>query len=54
MEALGVAALAGFEWPEGYTQADFVALYTALDLLPGLVVEDAVRNAVIKLVSSIQ
>jgi hypothetical protein len=54
MEALGIPALAGYEWPEGYTQADFVALYTALNSLPGSVVADTVRNALFKLVSFIQ
>jgi len=53
MEALGIAALVGFEWPEGYTQADFVALYQALDALPGLIVEDAMRDALFNLVGSV-
>jgi len=54
MEALGVAALQGHVWPEGYTQADFVALYQALDVLPGCIVADDVRDKIFKLVSSIQ
>lgn len=54
MEALGVAALVGHVWPDGYTQADFVALYQALDALPGLVVADDVRDRLFKIVSSIQ
>ena len=54
MEALGTAALTGYEWPEGYTQADFVALYQALDGLPGSVVSDDVRNQLWKLVAAVQ
>lgn len=54
MVSLGLPALAGYAWPEGYTQADFVALYTALTALPGSVVVDATRDAIFKLVSSIQ
>ena len=53
MEAMGVAALEGHEWPEGYTQADFVQCYQVLDALPGLVVADAVRDVLFKLVSSV-
>lgn len=54
MEALGTAALSGYEWPSGYTQTDFVALYNALGALPGSVVSDDVRDKLFKLVSSIQ
>jgi len=54
MDALGIAALVGHVWPDGYTQADFVALYQALDALPGLVVDDDMRDKLFKLVSSIQ
>ena len=54
MESLGLQALVGYVWPEGYTQADFLALYQLLDALPGLVVEDEVRDGLYKLVSSIQ
>lgn len=54
MEGLGVAALDGHEWPAGYTQADFMALYNALNGLPGSVVADEVRDALFKLVSYIQ
>jgi len=54
MESLGLAALVGYVWPEGYTQADFVALYQLLDALPGLVVDDSVRDGLYKLVSSVQ
>lgn len=54
MAALGLPALQGYEWPEGYTQADFVALYQALVALPGSIVTDAVRDAMFKLVSCIQ
>ena len=54
MEALGTSALADYNWPEGYTQQDFVNLYQALDALPGSVVADAVRDALYDLVSYIQ
>jgi hypothetical protein len=54
MEALGVGALAGYAWPAGYTQSDFVALYNALDALPGSIVEDATRNKVFDIVSTFQ
>ena len=54
MESLGVAALVGYAWPAGYTQADFVALYQLLDALPGLVIEDVARDELYKLVSSVQ
>lgn len=54
MEALGTAALEGYGWPGGYTQADFVALYNALDALPGSVVSDDVRDAIFELVSNVQ
>ena len=53
MEAMGLPALVGHEWPEGYTQADFVAMYQLLDALPGSVVADDVRDALFKLVSSV-
>lgn len=54
MEAMGVAALAGYEWPEGYTQQDFVDLYQALNALPGSIVENPVRDALFDLVGHIQ
>lgn len=54
MEALGVTALEGYEWPNEYTQADFVALYNALDDLPGSVVADDVRDKLYKLVAAVQ
>ena len=54
MEALGLDALEGYAWPEGYTENDFVALYQALDALPGLVVADDVRDKLFALVSFIQ
>ena len=50
--ALGVAALAGFEWPAGYTQADFEALCAVLAALPDSVVTTSSRNAIFKLISS--
>lgn len=54
MVSLGLPALSGYAWPEGYTQADFVALYQALNALPGSMVADDTRDALYKLVSSIQ
>ena len=54
MAALGLPALVGYEWPEGYTQADFVALYQNMIDLPDSVVSDAVRDALFKLVSFVQ
>lgn len=54
MEALGVGALAGYAWPNEYTPADFVALYNALDALPGSVVADGVRDKLYKLVAAVQ
>ncbi len=53
MVAIGVGALQDYVWPTGYTQADFVALYNALAALPGMVVDDATRDKIFKLVSSI-
>ena len=53
MEAMGLPALVGHEWPEGYSQAEFVAMYQLLDALPGSVVADDVRDALFKLVSSV-
>lgn len=54
MKALDTPALAGYVWPEGYTENDFVALYNALKALPGSIVADDVRNQIFKLVSFIQ
>ena len=54
MVSLGLPALAGYVWPDGYTQDDFVALYVALAALPGSVVADETRDALHALVSSIQ
>lgn len=54
MEALGAGALVGYEWPNGYTQADFVALYQALDALPGSVVTGDTRDKLWKLVAAVQ
>ena len=53
MEALGVPALKDYVWPENYDQAAFVALYHALDALPGSIVDDTVRDALFKIVSSV-
>lgn len=54
MESLGVSALVGYEWPNGYSQADFVNLYQALDALPEMILTDDVRNSLYKLVSIFQ
>lgn len=54
MAAIGEAALDSYQWPEGYTEADFTALYQALNALPGSIVADEVRNRLFKLVSYIQ
>jgi len=53
-EALGVGALAGFPWPEGYTQADFEALAAVLAALPDSVVTTSSRNAIFKLIAALQ
>ena len=53
-EALGVGALVGFPWPEGYTQADFEALCAVLAALPDSVVTTSSRNAIFKLIAAIQ
>ena len=52
--ALGAPALVGFEWPEGYTQADFESLMTVLNALPRIIVTDAARNALYKLIATFQ
>lgn len=54
MESMGTGPLAGYSWPNDYTQAKFVALYQALDALPGLVVENSTRDKIIELVAAIQ
>ena len=54
MAALGAGVLDGYEWPNDYTQADFIALYQALDALPGSILADDTRDKILKLVSSIQ
>ena len=50
--ALGVAALAGFEWPNGYTQAKFESLCAVLAALPDSVVTTSSRNAIYELIST--
>ena len=50
--ALGTGALAGFEWPTGYTQADFEALCAVLAALPDSVVTTSSRNAIFKLIGT--
>ena len=54
MVAIGSEALIGYEWPNGYTQEKFMALYAALNTLPGLVVDDSVRNKLYEFVAAIQ
>jgi hypothetical protein len=54
MDALGTAALVGYSWPNGYTQTKFVALYQALNGLPGSIVEDDTRDKIIEFVAAIQ
>ena len=54
MGAIGATALDDYEWPDGYAKGDFVALYTALNGLPGSVVADEVRDALFELASHIQ
>ena len=49
-----LSVLADYVWPEGYTQANFIALYNALKDLPGSAVDDATRDALFALVSSFQ
>ena len=53
MEALGIPALQDYVWPDGYSQDDFVALYRALDALPGSIVNNLTRDALFKIVSSV-
>jgi hypothetical protein len=54
MDALGADVLSGYQWPNEYTQAKFVALYNALNNLPGTVVEDSTRDKIVELVAAIQ
>lgn len=54
MEAIGAGPLTGFVWPNGYTQAKFVALYNALAALPDFVVDDAVRDDIFELLAALQ
>jgi hypothetical protein len=59
MEALAdegnpVAFLLTYEWPEGYTIEDFVALYNAFDALPGSVVSDDTRDSIYKILAYFQ
>lgn len=49
-----VAFLLTYEWPDGYTIQDFVALYTALAELPASVVGDNTRNAIHKVLAHFQ
>ena len=49
-----VAFLLTYEWPDGYTINDFVALYDALTALPGSVVDDDTRNAIYKILAHFQ
>lgn len=59
MEALSdpgnpVAFLLVYEWPDGYTIEDFVALYNAFDVLPGSVVADETRDSIYKILAHFQ
>ena len=55
MLGVGYVVLMSYEWPEGYTlNEDFLALYTAIESLPGSVVPDETRNALYKLVATFQ
>lgn len=54
MSAIGAGALAGYVWPNEYSQVKFVALYTALAALPGTVVEDDTRDKIFELIAAIQ
>lgn len=55
MLGVGYVCLMSYDWPEGYTlNEDFLALYTAIEALPGSVVPDATRAALYKLVATFQ
>lgn len=43
-----------YDWPDGYTLEDFAGLYDALTLLPGSVVADETRNAIMKMLAYFQ
>lgn len=51
---VGTDVLDGYTWPPCYSKADAVALYQSLVSLPGLIVEDSVRDELYKIVSCIQ
>jgi hypothetical protein len=54
MEAIGGAVLDTHVFENNYTKADFVALYTALNNLPDFVIDDATRDDIFNLLSSVQ
>ena len=59
MEALAdegnpVAFLLVYDWPDGYTIEDFVALYNAFTALPGSVVSDETRDSIYKILAHFQ
>ena len=54
MAALGAGVLTDYSWPNEYTQVKFVALYNALNTLPGSVVEDDTRDKLVELSAAIQ
>jgi hypothetical protein len=54
MEAIGGGVLDTHVFENNYTKADFVALYTALNGLPDFVIDDATRDHLFNLLSSVQ
>ena len=54
MEAVGAPALDDVVFENDYTKAKFIALYQALDVLPDFVIDDATRDKVFDLLSSVQ
>ena len=44
--------LAGYVWPEGYTEANFTSLVAVLKALPDSVVTTSARDAIFKSVST--
>ena len=54
MEAIGGAALDDYTFENAYTKAKFISLYQALDALPEFVIDDATRDEIFDLLSSVQ
>ncbi len=44
--------LAGYVWPEGYTEANFTSLVAVLKALPDSVVTTSARDAIFKVIST--